>query len=107
MTEYFSRDPTHAFFPVGSTPSSGYVKTVVIPQLEQMCEPSQDTCSLLWSALSLLSHPEELRILDNTVLLGRCVLALRHFMDNSDAQANRVSVASCQIQLSTEIILVV
>lgn len=94
MREYFSRDPAHAFFPEGRTPSSNYVKTTVIPQLEQVCKPSQDTCFRLWSVLSLLCHPKELNCLDNTVLLSRCILALRCFTDEIDPQANKVSTAS-------------
>lgn len=71
-------------------PSSSYVKATIIPQLEQLCKPSQDTHYLCSGILSLLCNPSELHNLNGTTLLSRCMLALRHFTDDSDPQSNKL-----------------
>lgn len=71
-------------------PSSNYVKTVAIPQLDHMIEPPSNSCFLLSSVLSLLRHPKELRSLDNTLLLSHCIRVLRSYTDEDDPRANKL-----------------
>lgn len=101
MSDYFFRDPVHAFVPEGRMPPTNYVKASMIPQLEQTCKPSQDTYYLFSGILSLLSYPSELYNLNGTMLLSRCMLALRHFADDSGPQANKVSKHLVGLTLET------
>lgn len=92
MSEYFVRNPK-AIFSQDRIPSISYVKTVAIPQLENMFVPSDKTCYYFSSVLSLLRRPGELRNLANTTLLSQCMLVLS-FTDSSDTSGQKVTTAN-------------
>lgn len=92
MSEYFTKHP-NAIFPQGRIPPIDYVKSVVIPQLENMFTPSDEACHYFSSILSLLCRPKELRNLEDTTLLNRCILALS-FTHTSDPGGQKVTVTN-------------
>jgi hypothetical protein len=92
VSEYFFSDPANAFFPKNKPiPTTQHAKTVAIPYLQNLFNPLPDTCAMLESVLSLLHHPKELRHLDNTMLLARCMVALQNFTDDLEPTGNKVS----------------
>ncbi|KAF8598075.1 hypothetical protein BDV93DRAFT_610027 [Ceratobasidium sp. AG-I] len=91
VADYFSSDPANAFFPNGTrAPTSRHVKTVSLPRLQTMIEPSHHTVSDLENILSLLRHPSELRYLDNTMLLTRCMDAMRNITGQLDPDGQKL-----------------
>lgn len=93
--DYFFSDPANAFFPDRERiPTSRHVKTVSIPRLSTELAPSRHTVSDLENILSLLRHPNELRYLDNTMLLARCMDAMRDFTGQLEPDGQKVCVAN-------------
>ncbi|KAG8775467.1 hypothetical protein FRC12_001472, partial [Ceratobasidium sp. 428] len=93
ISEYFLKDPANAFFPKDTpAPTSRHAKTVAIPHLQHMAfaGPSSETCSMLTSVLYLVRYPKELRSLDNTLLLSRCMAILRTFTDDLEPGGNKL-----------------
>lgn len=90
MSVYFFRDPANVFTLRGRMPSSNYIKTTVIPQLQNMREPSPELCYMFSSVLSLLHCPKELHCLDSTLLLTECLCCLRWWTGDTGSPANKL-----------------
>ncbi|KAL5637598.1 hypothetical protein ACGC1H_004120 [Rhizoctonia solani] len=88
IAEYLYQEPSSLFLPLTSRlRSSNYVKSVTLPALNYSFANRPDVCTLLSDVLSLLERPKELHILDETMLLSRCMSTLRGYTDDSDPQA--------------------
>ncbi|KAG8701961.1 hypothetical protein FRC08_003800 [Ceratobasidium sp. 394] len=91
VSEYFFSNPANAFFPGDRpVPTSRHAKGVAIPHLQSLAfaEPTTGTRAALESVLSLIRHPKELRSLDNTMLLSRCMALLRSFTKDAESGGN-------------------
>ncbi|CAE6447870.1 unnamed protein product [Rhizoctonia solani] len=88
IAEYLCQEPgSLSFPPTGRSRSSNYVKSVTLPALNYSFVTRSNVCSLFSDLLSLLEHPKELHILDETMLLSRCMSILREYTDDSDPQS--------------------
>ncbi|CAE6406741.1 unnamed protein product [Rhizoctonia solani] len=71
-----------------SSYSLNHIKNIVIPQLEEAIELSDDICSIFLEVLCLVYYPNELNALNNTTLLSSCIRTLRKFVAENQNSRN-------------------